>query len=58
MIKERIIDLAELLLSRGMAWSIDATLKKMMIKGFDLGAISLKGKIEYIPSKIEEDIKE
>ena len=57
MVKERIIDLAELFLSRKMVWNIDATLK-MMIRGFDLGALSFKGKIEYILSDVEEDVRD
>jgi len=55
--EKTLVDLAEIFLEKKRAWNIDTTLK-LVIGGTEIGAIAVKGKIEYVPSEGEEkDVK-
>jgi len=51
--EKTLVDLAEILLEKKRAWNIDTTLK-LVIGGTEIGAIVVKGKVEYVPSEGEE----
>jgi hypothetical protein len=48
--EKTLVDLAELFLEKKRAWNVDTTLK-LTIGGTEIGAIAVKGKIEYAPSE-------
>lgn len=46
--QKTLADLVGILLSKKMAWNIDTSFK-LVIGGTEIGAISVTGKIEYVP---------
>lgn len=55
--EKTLVDLAELFLKKKRTWNLDTTLK-LLIGGTEIGAVALKGKIEYVPSQHQEKAAE
>ena len=50
--EKTLVDLAEFFLAKKRTWNVDTTLK-LVIGGTEIGAIAVKGKVEYVPSEAE-----
>lgn len=50
MTQKTLADLVEILLARKRTWNVDTNLK-IVVGGTEIGAVTVTGKIEYVPSE-------
>lgn len=54
MISKNLADLVDIFLSKKKMWNLDTNLKFEM-GGIEMGTVALTGKIEYVPTEIEDE---